>query len=66
MSAVFDSTAFGRGLEPYWWAEGWTDEQRQIAGDPKNRIRQMRRTAKRIDAVEAAHPDNVFGPEVGR
>jgi hypothetical protein len=64
MSAVFDNTGCGRRLDPYWWTQDWTPEQKQIVGDPKNRIGHMERTRQRIDADKAAHPDNVFGPDV--
>lgn len=67
--SVFDQTAFGgkmKDAEPYWWTKDWTAEQKRVAGDPKNFIGHMERTAKRIDAYEAQHPDNIFGPEIAR
>ena len=67
MSAVFDRTSFGgkmKEAEPYWWETGLSSEQKRASGDPKNRIGHMERTKARINADEAQHPDNVFGPEI--
>ena len=64
MSTVFDNTGFGKRSDPYWFAQDWTDEQKRVLGDPKNRVGHMRRTEARIDLDKAGEPDAVFGPEI--
>lgn len=48
-------------MEPYWWAENWTDEEKRIAGDPKNRIMHMKKLVKSVDEFERRMDLEMFG-----
>lgn len=54
----------------FWWCANWTDEEKRLAGDPKNRVDHMHRMAASIDAFERridreiAAVDNSLGPIV--
>lgn len=56
--------------EPFWWTKDWTKEEKQLAGDPRNRINHMHRTVESVDAFErridlaVQTEDDVFGPVV--